>query len=303
MDPALPGDALKPAHLDDAEGAVRVQLAHCDHLVDFFGWTETIFNHISARVPGSPHDRVNPFGLNDDEVTPANLLKVDLAGNQVEPSPYDANPAGFALHGAIQRARPDIHCVIHTHTTAVSAIALERAGFDHDDFYGAQLHGRVGYHAFEGITLFAEERERMLASLGDRHVLVPRNHGVAVGEIDIPRTLFLLWTVQRRRAPGCGRRPARRERGAARADRPARRHAGRAADPRRRLRREVLRCDGEDDAGATIAAALLIFDSRAPDRGVTDADVRRRTGPDGGPGGRGRRARRPRAGRDATRAA
>jgi ribulose-5-phosphate 4-epimerase/fuculose-1-phosphate aldolase len=190
-------DHIKPAPMSDAEWQLRVQLAHCYHLVDHFGWTETIFNHISARVPGSDHYLVNPFGLNYDEVTPANLLKVDLHGRKVEPSPYDANPAGFALHGAIHGAREDIHCVIHTHTTPVSAIALKRAGFGHDDFYGAQLFGRVAYHAFEGITLFADEKSRMLASLGDKHVLVLRNHGVAVGEMDIPRAFFLLWTVQR----------------------------------------------------------------------------------------------------------
>ena len=190
-------DHIQPAHMSDAEWQLRVQLAHCYHLVDHFGWTETIFNHISARVPGSDFYLVNPFGLNYDEVTPANLLKVDLEGRKVEPSPYDANPAGFALHGAIHGAREDIHCVIHTHTTPVSAIALKRAGFGHDDFYGAQLFGRVAYHAFEGITLFADEKSRMLDSLGDKHVLVLRNHGVAVGEMDIPRAFFLLWTVQR----------------------------------------------------------------------------------------------------------
>jgi ribulose-5-phosphate 4-epimerase/fuculose-1-phosphate aldolase len=188
---------LRPTHIDAAEWVLRQQLAQCYHLVDHFGWTETIFNHISARVPGSAHYLVNPFGLNYDEVTPANLLKVDLHGNKVEPSDFDANPAGFALHGAIHGARDDMHCVIHTHTTAVSAIALKRAGFGHDDFYGAQLFGRVGYHDFEGITLFADEKSRMLASLGDKHVLVLRNHGVAVGETDIPRAFFLLWTVQR----------------------------------------------------------------------------------------------------------
>jgi len=193
-----PAAELKPAHLSDSEWALRQQLAHCYHLVDFFGWTETIFNHISARLPGTDHYLVNPFGLNYDEVTPANLIKVDVNGHKVEPSPYDGNPAGFALHGAIHGAREDIHCVIHTHTTAVSAIALKRAGFAHDDFYGAQLTGRVAYHAFEGITLFAEEKPRMLASLGsDKHVLVLRNHGIAVGEMDIPRAFFLLWTVQR----------------------------------------------------------------------------------------------------------
>lgn len=188
----------RPMHCSDDEWALRIQLAHCYHLVDFFGWTETIFNHISARLPGAGHAYlVNPFGLNYTEVTPANLLKVDLDGNKVEPSPYDANPAGFALHSAIHGAREDIHCVIHTHTNPVSAVAQKKAGFSHDSFYGAQLYGRVGYHAFEGITLFAEERSRMLASLGDKHVLVLRNHGVAVGEMDIPRAFFLLWTVQR----------------------------------------------------------------------------------------------------------
>ncbi|MDO6749183.1 class II aldolase/adducin family protein, partial [Gilvimarinus sp. 1_MG-2023] len=106
-------------------------------------------------------------------------IKVGVDGNKLDDSPYDANPAGFALHGAIHGARDDIHCVIHTHTNEVSAIAQKKIGFTHNDFYGAQLFGRVGYHAFEGITLFPEERSRMLDSLGDRHILVLRNHGIA----------------------------------------------------------------------------------------------------------------------------
>ncbi|MBA4501353.1 class II aldolase/adducin family protein [Marinobacterium marinum] len=187
-----------PEGMSAEEWTLRVKLAYCYRLVDFFGWTETIFNHISVRIPGDEgHYLVNPFGLNYTEVTPANLLKVDLDGNKVEPSEYDANPAGFALHSAIHGARDDIHCVVHTHTNEVSAIALKKDGFGHDDFYGAQLYNRIGYHDFEGITLFSEERARMLDSLGDRHVLVLRNHGIAVGEADIERTFFLLWTVQR----------------------------------------------------------------------------------------------------------
>lgn len=187
-----------PKGIPEDEWQLRVKLAYCYHLVDFFGWTETIFNHISVRLLGSEgHYLVNPFGLNYTEVTPANLLKVNLDGNKVEDSKYDANPAGFALHSAIHSAREDIHCVVHTHTNEVSAIAQKKNGFAHDDFYGAQLFNRIGYHAFEGITLFSEERERMLNSLGDKHILVLRNHGVAVGEADIERTFFLLWTVQR----------------------------------------------------------------------------------------------------------
>jgi ribulose-5-phosphate 4-epimerase/fuculose-1-phosphate aldolase len=182
----------------DAEWQLRVQLAEFYHLIEYLGWTEMIFNHISARLPGDEnHYLVNPFGLYYDEVTPDNLLKVDLAGHLVEPSDYVANPAGFALHSAIHGARHDVHCVVHTHTTPISAIALKQDGFGHDDFYGAQLFGNVGYHTFEGITLFADEKGRMLESLGDRNILVLRNHGIAVCGPDIPRTYILLWTAQR----------------------------------------------------------------------------------------------------------
>jgi ribulose-5-phosphate 4-epimerase/fuculose-1-phosphate aldolase len=189
---------MQPAQCSDAEWALRIQLAHCYRLVDYLGWTEMIFNHISARLPGPGHQYlVNPFGLNYNEVTPSNLLKVDLAGNLVEPSEYKPNPAGFALHSAIHGAREELHCVLHTHTTPISAVTLKQMGFQHNDFYGAQLYGRIGYHAFEGITLFAEEKDRMIASLGDKNILVLRNHGVAVCERDIPSAFFLLWTVQR----------------------------------------------------------------------------------------------------------
>lgn len=187
-----------PLNVSAEEWSLRVKLAHCYHLIDFFGWTETIFNHISARLPGDEHVYlVNPFGLNYDEITPENLLKVDLKGNKIFESEYDGNPAGFALHSAVHGARDDIRCLIHTHTTPLSAIAQKKEGFKHDNFYGAQLYGRVGYHAFEGITLFEEEKERMIQSLGSNHVLVLRNHGIAVGENSIEKAFFLLWTVQR----------------------------------------------------------------------------------------------------------
>jgi ribulose-5-phosphate 4-epimerase/fuculose-1-phosphate aldolase len=184
--------------MDPEERRLRGELTDFYHLIDFLGWTEMIFNHISVRLPGPAHHYlVNPFGLNYCEITPENLLKVGVDGHLVESSEYSGNPAGFALHGAIHERRADVGCVAHTHTTAVSAVAMKRGGFDYNNFYGAQLYGRVGYHDFEGITLYADERGRMLASLGDKHVLVLRNHGIAVCERDIPSTFMLLWTVQR----------------------------------------------------------------------------------------------------------
>jgi ribulose-5-phosphate 4-epimerase/fuculose-1-phosphate aldolase len=188
---------VSPATNSD-EWRLRRELADFYHLVDYLGWTELIFNHISVRLPGPAHHYlVNPFGLNYGEVTPENLIKVGVDGHLAEPSDYAANPAGFALHGAIHQHRADVACVAHTHTTVVSAVAMKRRGFEYNNFYGAQLSGRVGYHDFEGITLNRDERARMLASLGDKHVLVLRNHGIAVCERDIPSTFALLWVVQR----------------------------------------------------------------------------------------------------------
>jgi ribulose-5-phosphate 4-epimerase/fuculose-1-phosphate aldolase len=184
--------------MTEAEQGLRRQLADFYHLVHHLGWSEMIFNHISARLPGPEHHYlVNPFGLLYEEITPDNLIRVGIDGRLVEPSAHGANPAGFALHGAIHATRDDIGCVAHTHSDAVSAVAMKRDGISHDNFYGAQLFGRVGYHDFEGITLYDDERGRMIASLGDAHVLVLRNHGIAVCERDIPTTFLLLWTVQR----------------------------------------------------------------------------------------------------------
>jgi ribulose-5-phosphate 4-epimerase/fuculose-1-phosphate aldolase len=204
MNPHVTGAAdmqharICPKVMDPEEWRLRCELTDFYHLVDFLGWTEMIFNHISVRLPGDAHHYlVNPFGLNYAEITPENLLKVGVDGRLVEAAEYPANPAGFALHGAIHETRADVGCVAHTHTTAVSAVAMKKDGLDHNNFYGAQLYGRVAYHDFEGITLFADERSRMIASIGDKHVLVLRNHGIAVCERDIPSTFALLWTVQR----------------------------------------------------------------------------------------------------------
>ena len=107
------------------EWRLRRELADFYHLVDYMGWTELIFNHISVRLPGTSHHYlVNPFGLNYSEVTSENLIKVSADGHLVEPSDYAPNPAGFALHGAIHEHRADVSCIAHTHTTAVSAVAM-----------------------------------------------------------------------------------------------------------------------------------------------------------------------------------
>ena len=190
--------SARPAHISQAEWAIRVQLAACYHLFDYLGWIEMIFNHISARVPGPDrHFLMNPYGLNYNEVTASNLVKVDLHGNNVDPGPYRGNVAGFAIHGAIHEHRDDAHCVIHTHTTSGMAVAGKEGGLRHDDFNGALLTGRVAYHDYEGVTVRADERSRIVKSLGDKNFLILRNHGLCAIGPDIPRAVRNYWQLQR----------------------------------------------------------------------------------------------------------
>lgn len=190
--------ALKPAHITDAEWRLRLQLAACYHLFEFHGWSESIFNHITVRVPGAErHFLINPYGLHYAEITASNLVKIDLDGKPVGPASHGVNPAGFIIHSAIHAAREDAHCIMHVHTTAGMAVACKRAGLRHDDFYGAMLAGRIAYHDFEGITVHPGEQPRLVKSLGDKTVLILRNHGLLVAERDLARAYSLLWTLQR----------------------------------------------------------------------------------------------------------
>ena len=192
--------ARKPAAMPAAEWLARLELAACYRIFDHFGWTELIYNHITLRVEapaGERHYLINPFGFNYNEVTASNLIKVRLDGSAVEPTPHPVNRAGFIIHSAIHAARDDAHCVMHTHTTAGMAVAQKAAGLSHDNFYGAMLAGRVAYHAFEGITVHEGEQPRLVASLGDKHVLILRNHGLLVLEQDVPAALRLMWHLQR----------------------------------------------------------------------------------------------------------
>ena len=181
-----------------AEWETRVELAACYRIFDLLGWTEMIFNHITARVPGEDgHLLINPFGLTYSEVTASNLVKIDLNGAVVGDSRWPVNEAGVVIHGAIHGSRPDAHCVMHTHTTAGTAVACLRSGLNGDNFYSAQLHQRVAYHEFEGITVNPGEKPRLIANLGDRDLMILRNHGlIAVGP-SIPTAFAALWTLQR----------------------------------------------------------------------------------------------------------
>ena len=192
---------MNPPTTHPDELQARRELAACYRLFDHLGWAEMIFNHITLRLPGgtasNPHYLINPFGLHYSEVTADNLVKIDVHGHKVDDSPHLVNQAGFVIHGAIHEARPDAHCVMHVHTTAGSAVSCKESGLRHDNFYSAMLYGQVAYHDYEGVTTGLDERPRLVASLGGRHTLILRNHGLLVVGDSIPQAFQRLWTLQR----------------------------------------------------------------------------------------------------------
>jgi ribulose-5-phosphate 4-epimerase/fuculose-1-phosphate aldolase len=177
---------------------LRIKLAACYRIFDHLGWTEMIYNHITARVPGpEPRFLINPFGLHYSEVTASNLVTVDLDGNIAGKSEWPINRAGFVIHSAIHAAVPEAHCIMHTHTTTGMAVACSRDGLTPTNFYAAMLHGMVAYHDFEGITVNPDEKPRLIKSLGARQVLILRNHGLLVHGKTIEEAFVTMWTLQR----------------------------------------------------------------------------------------------------------
>ena len=184
--------------MTEAERAARVELAACYRVFDMLGWTEMIFNHITLRVPGpEPRFLINPFGLHYREVTASSLVLIDLEGNILRESRWPVNKAGFVIHSAIHGALPHAHCVMHTHTTTGVAVSCLKDGLSSDNFYGAMLHGRVAYHELEGVTVDLAERESLVRDLGEREVMILRNHGLLAWGASVAEAYLRLWTLQR----------------------------------------------------------------------------------------------------------
>jgi len=187
-----------PPGYSPEEWALRVELAACYHLFDYLGWIEMIFNHITIRVPGPEHHfLINPFGLHYSEVTPQNLVKIDLNGKIVGHSDYPVNPAGFVIHSALHANVPDALCIMHTHTTAGLAVASSKRGLVPTNFYSATLMSDIAYHDFEGPSVHDDEKARLVADLGDKHAMILRNHGLLVSGPTIPDTFELMFRLDR----------------------------------------------------------------------------------------------------------
>ena len=166
------------------EATLRRDLAASYRLAAMLGWEDTIYTHFSVRLPGAGEPRflINPFGLMFDEICASDLIVVDVSGNILEGS-ADYNLAGFTIHSAVQTAREDAHCVMHTHTLAGMAVAACDDGLLPLNQISAEFHNNLGFHEYEGVAFNLEERSRIQASLGDNMALILRHHGLlSVGE-------------------------------------------------------------------------------------------------------------------------
>ena len=176
-----------------SEAELRVQLAAAYRLVEHFGWNESIYGHLTVRVPGPErHFLINPYGLRYGEVTASNLVKITLAGEIVGESAWPVNAAGYAIHGAIHAHAPEAHCVMHTHSPAGMAVAALECGLLPISLDATLFHGTVGYHEYEGAIVSEDEKARLVRDLGRNRALILRNHGlVTVGRTIAEAFLYL----------------------------------------------------------------------------------------------------------------
>jgi ribulose-5-phosphate 4-epimerase/fuculose-1-phosphate aldolase len=170
--------------VSDAEWKIRVDLAAAYRLVAHYGWDDLIFTHLSARIPGPEHHfLLNPYSLMFEEVTASSLVKVDMDGNAVDPTPFITNAAGFTIHSALHMAREDAHAVMHLHTPHGQAVSAHAEGLLPLTQTAMLIRGDLAYHEYEGVAVDLAERERLIADIGDKGAMLLRNHGtLTVGE-------------------------------------------------------------------------------------------------------------------------
>jgi ribulose-5-phosphate 4-epimerase/fuculose-1-phosphate aldolase len=179
------------------EWQLRVDLAACYRLVALYGWSDLVFTHISARIPGPEHHfLINPYGLMFDEITASSLVKVDPQCNKMIDSPYPVNPAGFVIHSAVHAAREDIQCVLHTHTKAGIAVSAQKNGVLPISQQSTFVLASLAYHDYEGVAFRDDEKPRLQADMGNANFLMLRNHGLLTCGKTIADAFLSMYTFE-----------------------------------------------------------------------------------------------------------
>lgn len=179
------------------EWQLRCDLAACYRLVALHGWTDLVFTHISARVPGGDHRfLINPYGLLFEEITASSLILVDQAGNSLTDTPFPVNRAGFVIHSAIHAVREDAGCVLHTHTRAGVAVSALEEGVLPISQQSTFVLSSLAYHEYEGVALHDAEKPHLQADLGSAHFLMLRNHGLLTVGRTIPEAFLSMYLFE-----------------------------------------------------------------------------------------------------------
>ena len=185
----------------ETEWNIRCDLAALYRLVAHHRWTDFIYTHLSARLPGPEHHfLINRFGVNFHQMRASDLVKIDTDGNVVEDgdiSSRKVNAAGFTIHSAVHMARPDLMCVVHTHTSAGIAVSAMKEGLLPLSQHALKFYGRLAYHGYEGIALDLNERERLVRDLGPHKAMILRNHGLLVGGTCIAEAFHMIYMLER----------------------------------------------------------------------------------------------------------
>eukprot|EP00762_Andalucia_godoyi_P006435 ANDGO_02864.mRNA.1 Putative aldolase class 2 protein PA3430 len=175
-------DGLSP------ERKIRSELACCYRLFHEWAWDDTIYGHLTARLPPphpTTHILINAFGLLYSEISASNLVVIDAAdgrivdGGSTMGARASINKAGYVIHSALHESRLDVACVMHCHEPNAVAVSCLESGVDQTLTQSIHIVGSVGYHAYEGIAIREEERKRLVAAAEstDRFAVLLQNHG------------------------------------------------------------------------------------------------------------------------------
>ena len=186
----------QPSDIPDEEWRLRVDLAAVYRLFVKYGWTDLVFTHCSARVPGHPGQYlINPYGLMFDEITASSLIKVDFSGNVIW-GDYPVNSAGHAIHSAVLQARGDVNVVLHSHTRASIAVSAMQSGLLPISQHACEVLGDVAYHEYDLAIAGSEECLKLGQDLGNRHCLILNNHGLLTCGRDVAEAFLLMYNVE-----------------------------------------------------------------------------------------------------------
>ena len=182
----------------EEEWEARVHLAAAYRLTAYFGMTDLLYNHITCRVPGTDDQfLINEFGLGYNEITASNLVKIDINGNILQEGEHRINFPGYVIHSAVHGARHDVECVMHTHTTYGMAVSTLEDGLIPLQQDNYQFYNRVAYHDFEGQALDTNERESLVNDLGDKNVMILKNHGLLTTGQSVAEAWVSMWELEK----------------------------------------------------------------------------------------------------------